>query len=346
MIRQSAPLRAGDYVEVRSAAEILATLDEAGCLNGMPFMTEMLHFCGQKLRVARIAHKTCDTISKSGARSVVDCVHLENARCDGSGHGGCQARCNLFWKEAWLRRAGTPQPAADPPARAQCSEAALALASHRDDAGVRRYRCQATQILEASKPLAWWDPGQYVRDVTSGNASLSTVVKVLIMSWFGAWRRFGYPYRLSHWTYKNVHWLLFRRQTPYLYTQPTQPAVPGRCAVGVRPSERVRIKSHEEIRSTLKNGRHRGLWFDAEMVGYCGHEFTVAQRVERIIDERTGEMMQMKAPCIMLEGVVCRSEYSDRRLLCPRAITPYWREIWLDRADGEPPPNDDHGRRR
>jgi hypothetical protein len=56
-------------------------------------------------------------------------------------------------------------------------------------------------------------------------------------------------------------------------------------AVDVQPGERVRIKSHSEIRATLKENRHRRPWFDVEMVAYCGHEFTVTQRVEKIINE-------------------------------------------------------------
>jgi hypothetical protein len=34
--------RAGDFVEVRSGEDILATLDQDGCVDGMPFMPEML----------------------------------------------------------------------------------------------------------------------------------------------------------------------------------------------------------------------------------------------------------------------------------------------------------------
>jgi hypothetical protein len=335
MIWSTPWLRAGDEVEVKSADEILATLDASGCLDGMPFMPEMLRFCGQKLRVAKVAHKTCDTILQSGARSVGACVHLEDSRCDGSGHGGCQARCNLFWKEAWLRHPRA-QPAVATSPDARCSEATLAQVSVRDVAEGRRYRCQATQLLEASKALAWWDPRQYVRDVTSGNASLLTVVRVLTLSWFAAWRRFGYPYSLSRWAYNRVHRLLFRREGPYEPASSIDSAQHGLAqgAMGLMPGERVRIKSHATICLTLKNGKHRGLWFDAEMVPFCGHEFTVAGMVQKIINERTGEMMQMKGPCIMLDGVFCRAEYSDRRLLCPRAIPPYWREIWLDRVDG------------
>ena len=42
------PLRPGDVVEVRSAAEILATLDRDGALEKMPFMPEMVTHIGHR----------------------------------------------------------------------------------------------------------------------------------------------------------------------------------------------------------------------------------------------------------------------------------------------------------
>jgi hypothetical protein len=69
----STALRVGDLVEVRSAQEILATLDQNGELENLPFMPEMLQFCGQRLTVHKVAHKLCDTISASGMR------RMENA---------------------------------------------------------------------------------------------------------------------------------------------------------------------------------------------------------------------------------------------------------------------------
>jgi hypothetical protein len=39
----------------------LATLDQHGSMDGMPFMPEMLQFCGRRFRVGAVAHKTCDT---------------------------------------------------------------------------------------------------------------------------------------------------------------------------------------------------------------------------------------------------------------------------------------------
>src|SRR5258708_29124462 len=93
-------LSVGDWVEVRSKEEILQTLDSKGQLDGMPFMPEMFQFCSQRFQVYKRAHKTCDPDFRS--RSIHDAVHLET-RCDGQAHGGCQAGCLLFWKEAWLK---------------------------------------------------------------------------------------------------------------------------------------------------------------------------------------------------------------------------------------------------
>jgi len=44
-------LRPGDLVEVRTANEILRSLDSNGTLDGLPFMPEMVEFCGRGYRV-------------------------------------------------------------------------------------------------------------------------------------------------------------------------------------------------------------------------------------------------------------------------------------------------------
>ena len=167
-------LRPGELVEVRSEAEILATLDATGALDGLPFMPEMLAFCGQRLRVDKRADKACDTINYSGNRRMHDTVLLTGGRCTGQAHGGCQAGCLLFWKEGWLRRvdagAGTNghAPASRPPAA--CTRDGLLDATRKPSSGGEvRYRCQATDLLLATSPMAWWDPRQYLRDARSRN---------------------------------------------------------------------------------------------------------------------------------------------------------------------------------
>ena len=64
-----------------------------------------------------------------------------------------------------------------------------------------------------------------------------------------------------------------------------------------------------------------------------GGVYRVHSCVTRILDELTGQMLHMKQPCIILQGVVCNSEYAQCRLNCPRAIPCYWREIWLERVE-------------
>lgn len=56
-------LHAGDWVEVRSKEEILSGLDKDGRLDGLPFMPQMLSYCGRRFRVYKSAHKTCDTVT-------------------------------------------------------------------------------------------------------------------------------------------------------------------------------------------------------------------------------------------------------------------------------------------
>src|SRR6266568_4304197 len=95
-------LKAGEWVLVRGKDEILATLDKNGRLEELPFMPHMLQYCGQKLRVAKHAHKMCGTQHPTVSGSMNDAVVIEDLRCNGEGYGGCEAGCLFIWKEAWL----------------------------------------------------------------------------------------------------------------------------------------------------------------------------------------------------------------------------------------------------
>ena len=83
---------------------ILSTLDARGRLDELPFMAEMFRYCGRTFQVSKRAHKTCDPAVGIIGRSMTNTVHLENLRCDGAAHDGCEADCLIFWKEAWLKR--------------------------------------------------------------------------------------------------------------------------------------------------------------------------------------------------------------------------------------------------
>jgi hypothetical protein len=329
-------LRVGEFVEVRSPGEILQSLDAEGKLEALPFMPEMLKSCGKRFRVYKRADKTCDTIDKTGARRMDNAVHLEGLRCDGEAHGGCQAGCLVFWKEAWLKRVQAHDaehftPARDektPNLQAMLMKAALVeVCSSKPEATT--FSCQATELKKATSALAWWDLRQYIRDVRSGNVAVMEVIRAFLFWLFTKTLRLG-AYRAQIWAFDKIQQL--RNGVPYPYKDGELTKTPAQT-LNLQPGELVEVKSHDEIVKTLDTrNRNRGMSFDVEMVQYCGKKYRVLRRVERIINERTGRMMQMQNDCIILDGAICSGNFSCQRLFCPRSIYPYWREIWLKRV--------------
>ena len=160
-------LRVGERVRVKSRQDILATLDRDGMLDRLPFMPGMLQYCGREVTVFKRADKTCDTIEKSAGRRMMHAVHLEDSRCDGAAHGGCEAQCLMFWKEAWLERivGRETSPATmgagslrSTRSAAPLTEAQLLATTIRtpvegsEDGDV--YRCQATELRNATTALS------------------------------------------------------------------------------------------------------------------------------------------------------------------------------------------------
>jgi len=179
--------------------------------------------------------------------------------------------------------------------------------------------------------------------VVTGNHAAGRVLRVLFVAaprWVLAQVPGGY--RCFKGFHDQMHQWLSGRASPSLHGQIPDgvPTPTGR--LDLKPGEYVRIKTQTEIEQTLhKDGKNRGLWFDPEeMAPYCGRVVKVHKSVTKIIDEPTGKMLHMKQPCIMLEGVVCQAEYASCRLNCPRAITSYWREIWLERVEDDQRSND------
>ena len=324
-------LRAGDEVEVRSREEILATLDAKGCLDELPFMPEMLNYCGRKLRVVSSAHKTCDPAYKTGGRSMKAAVHLEGVRCDGSAHGGCEAGCLIFWKHEWLRQPG--EAARDTPAGSMTEDELAATARTDDGADRPTYRCQATELHKATDVLSPWDLRQYVTDLRSGNTTLGRLAGVTCFSLFSQLLRLGIGHRLLIGLYDAFQRIIGGQPYPLVEGSIPRGQPTPTEHLNLQAGETVRVKSREEIFRTLDtSSKNRGLWFDAEMTPFCGGTYRVHHRVNRLLDERTGEMLEMQNPCIVLDNVYCQSAYSTGRLLCPRAIYSYWRECWLERA--------------
>jgi len=338
-------LRAGDLVEVRSEQEILAMLDQHGAIDGMPFMPEMLEFCGKRFRVEKRADKTCNTITAMESRRLYDTVHLEGLRCTGQSHGGCQAQCFLFWKEAWLKRVkegdansrpspSIIEPVPAPSSSSGCNRARLNELTLRPDAPNGSeifYRCQATDLLKASEPLPWWDVRQYARDVLSGNVGFTDLIKAALFRVFLKSLKVGIAYRAQIWAYNRLQ--AWRCGTPYPFRHGQLDKTP-RETLNLQPGDLVQVKSYDEILKTLnKRNRNKGLFFGSEMVPYCSSVRRVRARVERIIHEPSGKMMTLPGECLILEGAICGSRYSERRLFCPRSLYPFWREIWLKRVE-------------
>jgi hypothetical protein len=97
------------------------------------------------------------------------------------------------------------------------------------------------------------------------------------------------------------------------------------------PGELVQIKTVNEIKATLDaNKKNRGVFFDVEMVPFCVRTCRVRARVNQIIEKPTGKMVKIPGDWILLEGTACTGKYHRS---CARAILPYWREMWVRRAD-------------
>jgi hypothetical protein len=344
-MRNRNKLTVGEWVEVRSKEEILRTLDKDGLLDGMPFMPEMFQYCNKRFKVYKRAHKTCDPDYRS--RSLYRTVHLET-RCDGSAHGGCQAGCLLYWKEAWLkpingdpaRYSKSAEDAHPIPSTSGCSESDVfrcARPSEADGQGLT-YVCQVTQVQHLGKVLNYWDIRQYVEDYLSGNVTLRQLLNGLVYSMYFNLSQAGIGVGPAmRWLYNKAHRLWGGSRWPRAVgTIPEGQPTPN-ADLNLQPGELVRVKSHEDILRTVNTGsRTRGLWWDAELVPYCGHTFRVLKRVTKVIDEKTGRMLHMKNPSIILDSVVCEARYSPCRMFCPKATYAYWREIWLERIKQKP----------
>ncbi len=308
-------LRPGDRVVVRNLDEILATLDANGARDGLPFMPEMIAFCGRSATVFRRVDKIHDWIHHAGLKRVRDVVQLDDARCTGEAHGGCESNCRLRWNEAWLRREDVADRAFEQQMfRPPLAPTRLYQLARRDAADGRvTYMCQATELATGTEPLAARDPRHIVRDFATGNVRLRVLLS-------------GTGVACFNWVQKKRGVAVF----PYLdrstsVTSPTE-------SLGLEPGDPVRVKSKERIARTLNNqSRNRGLYFDPEMLRYCGGEYVVRAVLHRVIAERTGELKTMSIPSIVLEGVRSTGENVGFNAEDEHV---FWRETWLERPGG------------
>lgn len=315
--------RPGDLVEVLSEHEILATLDEKGTVGGLPFMPEMLKFCGRTFRVAKQAFKTC--VDDQEMREVDRAVFLEEVRCDGSNHGGCGRACLIFWKEDWLRPAGTVSLATSShplgPGWAvrvrngsnngangrqlSINRAELIARAHTND----QFFCQSSEILNATQPLPWWSVRQYVWDLEYNRTSLGMLLRSLLIAAYN---------KVAHLT-KLKPWRFVAGGGDHVESEP----------LNLQAGELVRVKSLAEIRRTLDAaGKHQNLLFAPSMTEFCGRTMRVQERVEQIVLEGTTKQRKL-ADTVLLQGATCDGVCHR---LCPRQSYLFWRECWLERV--------------
>jgi len=101
--------------------------------------------------------------------------------------------------------------------------------------------------------------------------------------------------------------------------------------LNLKPGDIVRIKSREEIQSTLNRWNSlKGCAFMEEMWQYCGTIHCVFKRVNKFLDERTYLVRKCKG-IVLLESVICNGTKDFGP--CDRSCFLFWREEWLEKIN-------------
>jgi hypothetical protein len=296
-------LMPGDLVEVRSLAEILTTLDDQGTFDKLPFMPEMVAYCGKQFRISRRAFKTC--VDDGDMREMPDTVLLEEVRCDGASHNGCDRGCLIFWKTAWLKQPGA---ASSSPTAPALTERDLVSLAQRDG----NFFCQSSEIVNASNPLPWWEPRQYLWDIKYNRVPALLFTRAFLIA---VYNKFAFHLKLRSW----------RAVTGNATTGSN-----GFVPLNLRPGDVVRVKPLSEIRATLDpEGKNQKMLFAPAMADFCGQVMKVRDRVENIVLEATPRQRKIK-DTVVLEGATCDGVCHR---LCPRQSLLFWRECWLERVN-------------
>ena len=286
----------GDRVTVRSPQEIAATLDDRQSLERLPFMPEMLQFCGQTFRVRLRADRACVNPPQLPLRRLDHAVTLEGVRCDGAFHGGCQLGCMILWKDSWLAEPSSPRDAR------RTEPVPIELRAKRTpESDV--YFCQATDLIDAtSSGGSFLLPAQYLSLLRHRTFTPRELVLM-----------FGKPLarRLA-------------RLVGSIAPARGRRSVPIAPSLGLQSGDWIEVRSRDEIMASFRaGGASRGLAFGGDMTSHCGRQLRVAAQVERIVDERTGRLRTLR-DTVTLDGAVC-----DRYLGCARGMPIMWREAWL-----------------
>jgi hypothetical protein len=299
-------LKSGELVEVRTQSEIAATLGKDGTLDGLPFVDEMWKFCNRRFTVLKPVEKI--VVEGVGIRRIRNVVILKGATCDGTAHGDCKRSCNLFWKEAWLKRV------MDSPCSNQLLQDPLIpsnSAGFEVSGKGNVFSCQSTKLLDATSSLPFFDVRRYLLDIKSRTFRPIERLWLLLV------------------TLRLAVLELLSQENTFAHTLRGKLTRTPVLVLGLKPGEIVEVKSKKEILATLDSrGRNRGLEFNLEMLKYCGGRYKVLKRLDRMINEQTGKMRQI-ANTVLLEDVTCDGKASGG---CQRTCYCLWREIWLKRV--------------
>lgn len=298
----------GERVKVLPWDEVIGTLDEDGTLEGLPFMPEMVQYCGKVLRVSRRLERTCEDVH-GGMRRIRNVVFLDDLRCEGSAHSGCQKLCCILWKDAWLGKAAEEDPVCHETSETEGWEISSFPFAYAFPE--QRYSCQATELFRASEHLSPLDVRSYLRDIKAKT--------------------------YSPWQMLSLAFHAFIQRTRFHLAGRSHQFLEGDCVktptrvLTLQAGEWVVVKSANEIAETLnKEGKNRGLAFTAGMLPYCGRTFRVLRRLEKMIHEPSGKLIRV-GDTVILENVTCQGIQSLRGG-CPKNNYYFWREIWLKRV--------------
>ena len=145
-----------------------------------------------------------------------------------------------------------------------------------------------------------------MRDIVTNGLPISRLVRSFLFAAFREYLYRGVGYRACVAAYD---WVQARRGgVPFPLHGGTLDKTPT-ALLDLKPGELVRVKSYADILATLgRDHKNRGLWFDPEMVRYCGGTYRVVKRVRRILDEKTGKMLEFSNPlhrpagCLLSRG--------------------------------------------
>ncbi len=133
-------------------------------------------------------------------------------------------------------------------------------------------------------------------------------------------------YYVKRWLKQAYHFSLQVSANPEKQTAATQ-----KSAAPVQTGDWVRVRSREEIQSTLDPFKElKGCAFLEEMYQYCNTEQRVLKAMTRFLDERDYKVKKVRG-VILLENVICRGTPAFGP--CDRCCFLFWREEWLEKID-------------